>query len=432
MPHSLLSRAAENSIRGSLVRRLAFSTESVAAYEWQIFLNTPFLLAPSTNSEMKLREIFFAGGVEDRTVALAESYPELRRIWLGQIDHWFTFFRAFRRDAARFVRRMKFAPGARINCLEPDVSDLHNCNKAVMRVRFSGGGDWFYKPRPARQAKTWFKLLSRINREGFPYPFRIPRLLPAGEHHWMEAVRHRQCISDSQERRFWFRSGALLYLVTLFRGVDFHAGNLVCEGDQPIFVDCETLMHPETPMPRGVAARERGLFRTGMLPPPGRSGESVAAFGSSTFERVTARRRPACLLDLAPRAAAQGFRNMHEFLIGDSDRSSVLRQAATQLLASQCRIIYRPTAHYQFILRQSLSPVLLRDTGARSVFLEQACRTRHLQRRIALREAGALQDLDIPFFVGRGSNFSGPPSTGQVRNASRRIAESLREEGVGT
>lgn len=431
-PRSLLSRAAENSIRVSLVRRLAFPVKSAAAYEWQVFLNTPFLRAPSqsADSEVELREVFFASGVEHRTLALAERYPELRRIWLTQIDDWFTFFRAFRRDTVRFVRRMKFAAGTRINRLDPDVSDLHNRNKAVIRVRFAGGGDWFYKPRPARQSKTWFKLLSRINREGFPYPFKIPRLLPAGEHHWMEAVRHRRCISDDQERGFWFRSGALLYLVSLLRGVDFHAGNLVCEGDQPIFVDCETLLHPETSMPRGVAAREYGLFRTGMLPLAGRSRKSVAAFGSTTFERLSARRL--VLPDLAPRAAVEGFRNMHEFLIGERGRFSVLRRAAAQLRASQCRVIHRPTAHYHSILRHSLSPAFLRDPAARSAFLVQACRTPHLQRRVALGEAAALQDLDIPFFVGRGSKFSRSPSTDEVRSASRLIARSLRHAGYSS
>ena len=424
IPGLTLSRKAQNSARASLCRRLAFPTETIAAYEWELFCNTPlsYDLAP-LEARAKLRKEFFARSVEDRTRFLAEHYPELRRIWVSQIHNWLSFFQRFCRDARKFSRRMNF-DGPTIMRLQADVSDLHNGNNAVVRITFRSGGEWFYKPRPAGHTGTWFKLLSRINQRGFSLPFEIPRVVCAGDHHWMEAIRPRRCAGRKQEQDFWFRGGALLYLVHCLRGVDFNAGNLVCRGDQPIFIDCETLGHPETAMPGKVALKERGLFRTGILPLQTAGVDSVAAMGVTTLRRIAGKQPLTGRVTPGP-VVANGFRSMHSFLKGESRPNGIVPWMQRQLSRHQSRVVYRPTAHYYSILRQSLSPRLLREEGSRSAFLVRACRAPHLAGHITRREALALQDLDIPLFMRRASSAVKLPSTTGAERAARIIVRAV-------
>lgn len=416
--------SAVTSLRMSLCRRLAFAAQATAAYEWQLFLNTALWHeATSPCFHGALITEFFADGIERRTCEFGELYPELRRIWVTQIHNWGKFFHRFCRDAAKFSRRMRFEDRTIIG-VQADVSDLHNGNTAVVRVRFRGNEDWFYKPRPAGQAKTWFKLLGGMNKRGFPYPFEIPRIVGAGDHHWMRAVPSRRYVNRQQAHDFWFRAGALLYLVHDLRGVDFHAGNLVCYGDQPIFVDCESLGHTETSMPSSSAAKEKGLFRTGMLPLKQGSDLDVSAFGLMTRLRSST--------DLAPRSsdlpagdAAAGFKGIHSFLTEKATNFSPLHLARRQLQDQQCRLILRPTAHYHLILRHSLTARLLRNATARSDYLVNACHAAHLPDHIAQKEAAALQNIDIPLLLGRAVARTKPMSTITVERAARTIVRAL-------
>ncbi len=406
--------------------------EPLADYQWQVFLNTPFLGIPSgIDAKVRLQEAFFARGVEHQILTLIKSYPELTRIWLVQIENWRRFFQAFSRDAARFARRMKWDGSIGIDHLQPDLSDLHDGNTSVVHVRFANGADWFYKPRPAPQSVAWFGFLSRINGAGFSHSFKIPLFASAKTHHWMEAIPERRCVSHHQQQEFWFRMGALLYLLDLLQGVDFHTGNLICSGDQPVFVDCETLLHPETPMPRGIAARERGLFRIGILPLEGGDGSNVAALGPMTFARVSTESRRLSH-ELTRDAVVEGFRAIDEFFKGEPRRLSLLHDTAAELRASKCRIIYRPTGSYHSILQRSLSPDLLSDTAKRSTFIRQACQTLSAPKRVPAKEAHALKDLDIPLLTGRCSKALSLRSNRAIERATQQIAQSLATYHVPT
>lgn len=421
----MLSRNAHDAARASLERRLTLPAVSVLRFEWELFLNNPRPAAKAnvTDRDADPYELYFADGVERITLALGESYPELRRIWCAQIRNWFAFFETFRRHAARFARHMNFGDAVRIVRLRPDLSDPHEGNRTVIHTSFEPGGDWFYKPRCIGHGKTWFGLLSKINQKSFSHPFRIPRLISAGTHHWMEALQARPCATRRAEQDFWFRCGALLSLVDILRGVDFHAGNLVCARDQPVFVDCETLGHPETAMPGEVAAREKGLFRTGMLPPDGVAlQDTVAALGLMTVERVSIRGR--ATIDRAATVAA-GFEGMHQFMKGEFGALTLLSWAEKQLRRHQSRILYRPTVQYYRILEHSLSVVLLGHAKVRSAFLKKACYAANIADYISASEATALMDLDVPYFVGPSAAISRRLSMASVKRAKSEILNAL-------
>jgi|GEM_PF-2235668 len=423
-----MSVTAQNAVRASLVHRVTIPVERLADFQWQAFLCTPFLNKSSVSVEpdRKLQESFFLRGVEHRLLALIDSYPELTRILLVQVAHWRRSFAAFSRDANAFVARMRWTPTVQIARLVPDVSDHHCGGATAIHVRFSNGEHWYYKPRPASQTAIWFQLLARINNAGFSHPFEIPRLVSAPKHHWMAAVSERPCANELQLKGFMFRMGAFLYLLDVLRAVDFHTGNLVCRGAQPVFVDCETLMHPETPMPHR-SAQEKGLLRIGILPLKGAPDTTVAALGPMTLLRVLPR-QSSFSLDAMTSAVVNGFRAMHEFFTEEKGaRLAILKSAAVRLRHLQCRAIYRPTANYHHLLHRSLAADLLSDTAKRSAFLRTEAATSYLPKRITQDEAVALHDLDIPFFIQRASARLKIPSYRKMCRSSRQITESLAQ-----
>jgi hypothetical protein len=424
-----MSPLAQKAVRASLVRRLAGPVARLAYFQWQAFLSTPFLNVASTSEEPghKLQKIFFSRGVENPLLVLTDNYPELTRILVLQIRQWRRFFAKFSRDADMFIRRAGWSADAQIESLAPDISDPHRGSTSVIRVGFRNGENWYYKPRPPGQTVTWFELLSRINDAGFSHPFKIPRVIRAQKHHWMEAIRERRCADESQLKSFMFRMGAFLYLLDVLQGVDFHAGNLVCHGAQPVFVDCETLAHPETPMPRPNFAQEKGLLRTGILPFEGAPDSTAAALGPITLVRLLSRQR-LLSVEKAGHTVAEGFLAMHEFFAEEKPgRLSILRDTARRLRHSQCRAIYRPTSRYYSLLDRSLAPEMLSHTARRLAFLRKESATSYLPKRITNEEAAALQNLDIPFFLRRGTAHRTIPSFRKMRHCSRQIKKSLAQ-----
>jgi lantibiotic modifying enzyme len=321
---------------------------------------------------------------------------------------------------------MRWNASAKIVWLVPDISDPHRGGATAIHVRFSNGEQWYYKPRPASQTAIWFRLLARINDAGFSHPFEIPRLVAASKHHWMAAISERRCTNELQLKAFMFRMGAFLYLLDVLRAVDFHAGNLVCRGAQPVFVDCETLMHPETTLPRR-AAHEKGLLRIGILPLKGAHDITVAGLGPITLARVLPSQW-SFSLDTITDAVVNGFWAMHEFFTdGNGARLVILKNAVVRLRHSKCRAIYRPTANYHHLLHRSLAADLLSDTAKRLAFLRTEAATSYLPKRITQEEAAALHDLDIPFFIRRPSARLKIPSYRQMCQSSRQITESLAQ-----
>lgn len=424
-PDLRVSRAARLALEKSLLTRLASSACLVVACEWRMFLNTPLLFQDGgkTDEGQTLSEIFFARGIEHETRSVLRKYPELRRLWSVQLQFWLRFVERFLRDAARFPQLLAQTP-RKICDIKLDLSDPHRGNCGVMKVSI-GSAKWIYKPRSGIPERGWFALLSWINQQGFPLPFRQVKIFCERYYHWMETVSPRPCVNQRETNTLCFRAGALLYLVHVLRGVDFHVGNVITEGDQPVFIDCEALFHPETRMPPDVAKKERSLFRTGILPI-----RQEREFGRTSDESwpetcVFPSRRlvgdPAGL----PYHVSSGFLAMHDFLNEGAARKEAFRCLVSSLRRGRFRRVLRPTAHYYSILEQSLSASLLKSTRARQKFLLQCCRAAFVTSRDSVCEAIALQNGDLPVFYGKACLAGRLLSQEELQTALEAIATAL-------
>lgn len=378
------------SLRRCLLQRLSFAATQVAQSE------------PCR---------FFLRGKANPTQPVLEFYPALARLWIVQCHHWSRFVREFLDRASIFSK--EFLDGRAIQRVKPDLSDLHEGNRAVTKVRFYSGETWYYKPRSGVQELIWFSLLRKINRGGFSPEFRVPRVISKDDHCWIESVSTRPCRNHSQVPRFFFRTGALLYLLYRLRGVDFHAENIVADGENPVLIDCETLLHPDG-SPEGTMEIAEALVRTGMLPTSNHNLAQIQ-FGGGVGQTG----KPPVYdgpidCPVAANSTVAGFSAMHKFVSRKSG-GKFLNEAVSCLEQQATRYIHRPSIEYWIMLQQSLAPDMLRDGLKRSIFLHASCWNAPPERR--RREVSALQDADIPNFFGKASELRRTPGSAELDQA---------------
>lgn len=397
----LLSPTAARAMRRSLLRRLVFAGRFAIAWEISATL-ADATMAPRIQNQRSLQKYFFARGTAHELSSLLSNYPVLARIWFTQIECWAKLTEEFAQHALSFAGNLhsRNTSSHLIENVAPDMSDPHMGNRSVMKVRFRDAREMYYKPRSGRQELTWFKLLARLNEAGFVTPFRILDLHCCGDHCWMEAVR-----SDSlRSRRVLversFRIGALMCLVHLLHGVDFHAENVLGVGSQPVIVDCETLLHPARSLPKGEGDEDASIMRTGFLPRnshnAGDSENAGTGAGPGVFGALET---PRHYVD----HIVSGFSTMHRFLTSQPTRLRHIESALSELNDRPTRRVYRPSLHYYYSLERSLQASLLRVGLDRSLFLWASC-SNLSGPPIVSKEVEALEDLDMPYFEGKAIN----------------------------
>jgi lantibiotic modifying enzyme len=406
----LLSDSSAAALKRCLLRRLTFTGEQAIDSIFSACQTTPLL---PTHHEPDIARAdcakpLFCSGVEAAVASLFEHFPALEQLWSAQVANWLKFVSAFLRDANQFAGarlRSRNKNVRVIRAIVPDLADVRAGGRSVLRVRFARAEDWLYKPRPAAAEKWFFRLLTEANRLGFSRPFHLVDIVEGNGHHWMRFVRHQPCRNQREIEHFYHRAGGLLCLIHVLRGVDFHAGNLIAHGSQPVIVDCETLLHPSTRLPPGFALEERSVFRTGMLPIPGtisHAGDSVSALGRVTKGHQSVIRDGEVvsagnyLSDLIA-----GFLEMHTLLTTRMADRSRLRRLLQRAPTPSCRVIRRPTATYYRILMRSVDPQNLRSASKRRSLLLRALRTSNRNASRVAQELTAVERAEIPVFRGR-------------------------------
>jgi Domain of unknown function (DUF4135) len=405
----MLSRGARHSLRESFLSRLSFTGGNAAAWMWNVLRGSSKILIDSReeNWEQQLCEIVFANGVEPLTLGLLEHHPALARLWSIQIANWTSYMSEFLGHAKAFAREhLGSVAEPQISKIEPNLSDPHSGNRSVMAVFFARGGQWYYKPRSGQCEEAWFALLQWLNEQNFPVRFALVKIVSGDDHCWMQAVQHRPCRNKKEAAHYYFRAGALLFIIHWLRGVDFHAGNLVAHGPQPVVVDCETLLHPTITVPRNAKRGARSILRTGMLPVWNRNtklSDSVSALGRMTFgpHSVWIKGKTVLAIEFID-SITDGFRTMHKFLSGPPRRCSDVAKLLTQLQQVQCRRLYEPTGSYYRRLEQSLRVSCLVSGRARHQALRRLCRIRRQAfPGYVWHEVQSLENADIPIFRGK-------------------------------
>jgi type 2 lantibiotic biosynthesis protein LanM len=407
----------------------------------------------------------FAGTLlESGLLELFRVYPVLARLVATAADSWVDATAELccrlERDLPeidRFFRPVGNTPVAgpigqeslgKVIEIRTDLSDPHRGGRTVSLLTFDVGFRVIYKPRSLGMEVAFNRLLEWCNDRDVVLPLKTFRVFERQGYGWVEHVEQAPCADEAAGRRFYRRAGALLCLVHALRGTDCHWENVIANGEHPVLVDAETLLHPDAPpMDAAEEAAESWLpdgfddsvVRTGLLPCWQFDEQSSFAHDASglggvdvqqssrrvlcwksinrddihltTVETMMPRKENAAVLNglvLSPNDHVEeiisGFSRMYRFLLAHREALLASDGPIARFASQRCRFVLRPTQTYISVLHLACDPDSLRDGADRSIALDALSRglvARSQKPRawsIVPSELRALEGLDIPYF----------------------------------
>ena len=379
---------------------------------------------------------------------LFAEYPVLARQLTQTLAQWehacIEFFQRLCMDwsAIRSTFNQQVDPGPIID-IRSDAGDSHRRGHVVMIVTFRNGMRLVYKPRSLATDIHFQELLEWINSLEECLPFRILRVLDRGSYGWVEYVEAQGCDSPDKVHRFYERQGQYLALLYALNATDMFYENIIAEGEHPILIDLETLLHPRinsqyasTLTTFAVQAIDETVLRVGMLPHrqwtdtdsdgidisalgmrPGammsgvpaweHAGTDMMYIGFGSVQMTVGNHRPLLQgnsVDVTEytEAIVTGFRRMYQLLLDYRDDLLSTDGHLAHFDTDEIRAILRPTITYYALLRESFHPDMLRDALDRDCFFEHlwsAVEQRPFLAGVVAAECEDLLHGDIPIFT---------------------------------
>ena len=172
--------------------------------------------------------------------------------WTESVDH---FLGSLDDDRQALVELLPAGTDpARVLNVRADAGDPHQRGRAVILVEFDGGRAVF-KPRDLRLVRRVAELFADLAALGWDEPVPVPPLRCVGDRTWMAFVDAGRVTDGAGARRFYRRLGGHLRLFQALGARDLWLDNLIACGDEPVWVDLETAVHP-APLCPGTPAEQ--------------------------------------------------------------------------------------------------------------------------------------------------------------------------------
>lgn len=321
--------------------------------------------------------------------------------------------------------------------LQPGLSDPHAGGRSVLCVDFADGTRLAYKPRSLATERAFGRLLMEILQDPDVPRQRIPSVLDAGDHGWMEWIEAAPLADTSEASACMERCGGLLALIDLLRGGDIHPDNLIPAGAFPVIVDLECLFQPSpTDFGQADLLEDPHLFSCGILPiftsfDGGATLLAVAAAGAGavpTRPEICVHHPGTDWLFLGNRQVlgfSQGPRldgraldvrdHAEDVAHGFAATQTAILRRREALLApggalaafrkAPCRLLCAPTNVYALVLAPALlgdaaeTEAPFRDRLSRAAGRPPLMASASAWRRVLDAETAALARLDVPAFT---------------------------------
>jgi len=458
--YSLLSDEAHASLEHSLLLNLTYLCSQAMELEFSVFrlnrMPTAIRLlkqATATNNSEEYRA-FIGGMLNGGLLLFFQEYPVLARLVSETTQMWIDATKEFlNRLASDWNEIEKIFPSdsqlRQVIAVKPSLSDRHQ-GRSVSVITFASGLRLVYKPKDLGLEQAYFNLLAWINQHKFPLSFKPLKVINCKTYGWVEYVEHFPCKAQDEVKRYYQRAGALLCLVHVLKGTDFHNENLIAHGEHPVLIDLETLMHHRPQKADSQIASQdvhslanqrldNSVLSTGLLPiwllgPAGQSYDVTGLGGISPqetpFPRLQWKNVNTDSMALAyeqgktrqgynvpfiedsnslpndyTEEIVTGFREMYQFLMAHKEELLSTDSPLNDLAHQQVRFIFRPTRVYGSLLDKTLNPKFLRDGTQRSIEFEILSRPMlsadnvHLFWSLFQEEKQALEQMDVPLFT---------------------------------
>ncbi len=425
-----------------------------------------FLISIGNPKSQKKYHAFIQKLFKDDLLSLFQEYSVLGRLVATAIDFWVEatteFLDRLATDWSEIEQR--FGEDIRlkqVTDIKAGLSDPHNRGRSVMTLTFDTGMQLVYKPKDLSLDVAFYQFIDWCNNHATPLPLKVIQILNHSSHGWMEYVEALPCEDETAVRHFYQRSGMLLCLIHTLEGTDCHYENLIANGEQPVLVDIETLLHHRNKnmeMDKNDAQilveKQLGesVLRTMLLPQWGMSHNDqltvdISGLGGAEEQKIqtlmlknintdvmsvgyetialkeanmpTLNGTPICPNDYLEDVVT-GFEQMYRLLFS---YQALLLAPTSPLIAfaqQKVRYVFRSTRIYHLIQQNSYKPSLLRSGIDRSIALDVLSRAfvateeKPLFWRMLAAELQAMEQLDIPFFTVLSSSDSIELPTGLV------------------
>ena len=452
---SALSQTARGALAESLRQRLAKAMAPALFAEFSGFRGAGSPSQPNDPDKPPSRRRYraFLRHLESGGLAsFFREYSFLGRIVATLVDFWVEANSELleRLEADGPELESLFGDLGHVVDLQSALSDPHNRGRSVCGLTFASGLKLVYKPKNLAIEAAFNGLLDWSNEQGLSQPLRQFRVLSKAAHGWAEFIDHRECPDEAAVRRFFHRAGMMLGWTCALGGLDFTHENVLACGEDPVFIDLETLLQPRL-VPYQPTISEEHSYRldqvlsdsvisTLLLPefvvgPDAQGVYDPSGLGlhdaDQTFLMPTwvhpntdamaleprpVRPRPRTNLpklcgrqvpaDVYVDQIASGFSEMYRSLLRHRDELLGPGGLVRRLATHQVRFVLRPTNDYAAVLRWLLyNPGALREGIDASIELEilnrnfpPAAPDRRRLEPLVKEEQRALLTLDIPFF----------------------------------
>ena len=460
---ALLSESAYKDLEASLLERLSHIASQTLELEFSIFRSltcTPLdlaILKLEDSSGKQIYRNFIKRIYHDGLVSLLQEYSVLARLLATTVSFWVE-------DVLEFTQRLEtdwikiqiefqsLQELGTVVAIEPNSSDLHNGGRSVYILEFSSGLKLAYKPKNLEVDVAYYTFLAWLNNYFTNVPFKLVTIISCNTYGWMEYVEAKPAENQDSVKKYYQRSGMLLCVIYFLGGTDCHNENLIAQGEHPVLIDLESLLHPQVIEAEGypdnftqaqlLAGKQldKSVIRTGLLPQwdlgmnghiaydisgLGGVGEQTTPYQAPKWKDINTdsmklsyeiSKAPAqantCYMKDIPVFPSEyveeitcGFRNMYNFLHKSQPLLLSSSSPINQFKGKKIRFIFRSTKVYKTLINRTLNPKFLRNGIDRSIELDSLSKA-FLQAKskpsfwsILSRELRSIEQLDIPYFA---------------------------------
>ena len=142
------------------------------------------------------------------------------------------------------IQRIYGIKNGNVKSFVTSMGDTHQKGKTVIFIEIDSI-KLVYKPKNLEIEQSFYTFIDWINSTAELLPINGIKSIYRKTFAIQEFVEYRECMSKEDVKRYYKRFGYLISLSYLLSGNDFHLENIVCDQDNPMLIDLETILQPE-------------------------------------------------------------------------------------------------------------------------------------------------------------------------------------------
>lgn len=434
---NLLSDRAWEDLECYLTDRLIMISSSALELEFTLFsrasdTSLTTMIKRINGTLHKDFEKFLIHIVSDGAESFFEEYAVLARLIAVTVQQWtettVELLERFIKDSTDL--ETFFFNNAQLDIIEriiTGISDLHNNGRSVMQLYFRDGKKIVYKPKDVNIEEIFFRLIEWINACWNMPKMQAMKVLERRGYGWVEYAEHKPCLNEEEVRRYYVRSGMLLFLFYILEGTDIHYENVIACGEFPVIIDLETIFHHqyvshydrEDISAQNLAGKRvwRSVLRTMLLPNwiadydgnrfnvSGLSMESLRENDTGGMKgNMPVKDGNIATAESYMGEIEKGFRLMADMFIKNKKSLTEKDSPVYWFAGAKVRFILRPTKVYSQMIRRLLFHKYLRDGIDMSIQIDTLSQSfmysneKPLECPVVKNEHQVLSALNVPFY----------------------------------